>query len=297
MLTVTATGAVFHQVTSPLVYLDHWCLMDFAEEPAASARLSAALSRSGGTLAISWLNLSEFVPVGSRKTAEECEALIRAVWPNVAFIQVVPDPVIRLEDTEFKDSEQRTPMLDKDLFDHYLRRAMRSHGLNPWDPKGLITDLQNENLKARRKQHREVGLQASKKHYDAAMERYRTDAKYRRWVRAVPGGPVRRWPTKHLMEEVDHAAIRSGLNLFGGGNVDDLFHSIVPVSYCDLVVLDRANANRISALVKRLKSAGLVSRAARVFSKPTLPDFWNALETWTGASPRDTPPSASSPVA
>lgn len=281
MLTVTASGAVFHNVTSPLVYLDHWCLMEFAEEPATVARLSAAFRQSGGTLAISWLNLSEFIPVDSRQTAEEAEALIRAVWPNIAFIQVVPDPVIRLEDTEFKDSDQRTPILDRELFDHYLQRAMRSHGLNPWDPTGLISDLQGQNLKTRRAQNREVGFQTSKIHYEAASERFRTEAKYRRWIKAVPEGPARRWPTKHLMEELDHAAIRSGLNLFGHGNVDDLFHSIVPVSYCDLVVLDRANTHRVDTALRRLERAGLVRRAARVFSKRTLANFWRALETWS----------------
>ena len=254
--------------------------MDFAEEPATKARLSSALSRTGGTLAFSWLNLSEFIKVDSRETAQQAEELLRAAWPNIAFIQVVPHPVIQLEDSDFKDSDQRTSILDRDIFDHYFGRALKSTSPNPWDPAGFITDMQSQALRAKTAHSRAVGLGASRRQYEIAKQRFQTEPKYQRFVRAVPKGPARRWPTKHLMEELDHAAIRGEFDLFARGNVDDLFHSIVPVAYCDLVVLDRANANRLGATLKRLRRADLVRRAARLFSRPTLTDFWRALDEW-----------------
>ena len=51
------------QPVAPMVYLDHWALRKFADDPELGSRFARAIRARGGTLALSWLNLGEFARV------------------------------------------------------------------------------------------------------------------------------------------------------------------------------------------------------------------------------------------
>jgi hypothetical protein len=66
VLELTPAGLTVH-VSRPIGYCDHFGLRRIAENGARAERLVAALKASGGSLALSWLNLGEYATVNDRE--------------------------------------------------------------------------------------------------------------------------------------------------------------------------------------------------------------------------------------
>jgi hypothetical protein len=60
----------------------------------------------------------------------------------------------------------------------------------------------------------------------------------------------------------------------------DLTHTVVPVSYCDYVLLDNGWTTRVNQMRKRFTTAGVCIPMAKVFSKKNdgLESFFKELE-------------------
>ena len=71
---------------SPSVYLDHWALLAISESDRLSSRLCHALKLSGGTLALSWLNVVEFTKVTDESQRHKADILLNSVTPNVFWL-------------------------------------------------------------------------------------------------------------------------------------------------------------------------------------------------------------------
>jgi len=103
----------------------------FSTDDARAERLAAALHRSRGSLAVSWLNLGEYAAVTDSAQRVQAERLLERVLPAIYCIEVEPFRVIA--------HEQRghfRPQADEALAAMF--RNTRTARVNPFTASGLL---------------------------------------------------------------------------------------------------------------------------------------------------------------
>jgi hypothetical protein len=66
-----------------MVYLDHWALRRFSGDARLASRLRVVLHDSGGTVALSWLNLVEYATVSNSEQRREAEKFVEGFLPAI----------------------------------------------------------------------------------------------------------------------------------------------------------------------------------------------------------------------
>ncbi len=92
-------------------------------------------------------------------------------------------------------------------------------------------------------------------------------------------GELFRWPTRHVYTAACYSVVKSNLDLTSVNHGMDFFHMIVPISCCDVVLLDSAWAETARQIQRDLKKKGLLSHEATVVSGKTRDQIWKALGT------------------
>jgi NAD-dependent oxidoreductase involved in siderophore biosynthesis len=107
-------------------------------------------------------------------------------------------------------------------------------------------------------------------------EKFGSDNAFRAEMKRAPKGPVIQAPTRYVADEIRRSLIRDATAPMTTNDWADFFHTIVAVSYCDFVILDRRWFAAATQAQRRLKKAGLLEDVhfARVFSVGKLTDFW-----------------------
>ena len=62
-------------------------------------------------------------------------------------------------------------------------------------------------------------------------------------------------------------------------DVIDVGHAVVPVAYCDYVLLDSHWRTQVEIAKRRIAAAGMTFPMAKVFSAPGIEDFLRELES------------------
>jgi hypothetical protein len=78
---------------------------------------------------------------------------------------------------------------------------------------------------------------------------------------------------------------KDNLNVADLNNVTDFFHTVVPISYCSVVLLDKAWVHRSSRVQTSVRRAGLLTHKALVFRIKNMSDCLSALERFTSVPP------------
>lgn len=259
----------------PVVYLDQWALMDLAE--GAAGRLSNALARRGGTLAISGVHILECAKVGSVGTRESVERLLDAVCPNLCFLEAKAGTVIGREDLRSRGQLEGGAQFDNEFLDVFVLRGRAGREYSGLSAEGLLAAfLTPEGIEIANR-GRERIAESFQDELDQWRTRYTTDARVRRSAHEVPKGPPQPAPTRHLYLELMHSLVRDRIRMTPN-DWFDFAHAVVPVAYCDIVLLDRRWAALATAACRRLREARILRRSARVFAPHQLVEFWAALE-------------------
>lgn len=246
---------------SPTIYLDHWALCAVSENREYSTRLASCVRGSGGTLSVSGFNIAEFTRMTDIKQAENVEELLESVLPGVVFIDCDPFQVIGHEDELIRTRRPgRAPHLDYDMLrvcagfrPTSLGRAFTVRGLfSVVKEKGLADTFDDmcdtlvervENLRAE----------------------HAANPAFRKNVEALKASPIQHG-TRHVLREVLRNHLRDTKTRFDRNHASDLMHAVVPVSYCDVVLLDAHWCTRMAQVEKRIRAAGLTFPMAKCFS-------------------------------
>ena len=222
---------------APAVYLDHWALRRFSTTQELGDRLIAALRANGGTLVLSWANVAEFLAMDAMTTAaKHAERFIEANWPRLYFLR--PDPFI-VEDREngrLAGTLREDPESDEELM-MICAYQVGPSGLAVPSTAGIVTSVLG--AKARL----EPGALDLKSKVTAAtrarLDAARTDPTERRKFERAPTQPHRRRATRSLLELLLRRFLDMPPDAFRANDVFDLLHAVVPISYCDFVLLDK----------------------------------------------------------
>lgn len=270
------TPIVIQQDSPPTVYLDHWALRKFSQNPALTQRFTCALEKRGGTLALSWLNLVEFSKVINPDQGRMAEEFYAANLPRVFFLDSDPFSVIRREDeilsggaiapvaphadaeflSTFAHLKPDTPtgFIVRELF-----RTVQSDQLQPDFDR--LADTVAERIQILRNEHEQ------KRGFRSAVDR-------------LPSGPVIQRGTRYVLREmVRTLLIDQGVKV-SRNHAIDFMHAVVPVSYCEYVLLDKHWMTQVELVRSRLSRTNLNVPLAKVYSEKSngIERFFLALE-------------------
>jgi hypothetical protein len=245
---------------SPTVYLDHWALRKFSEDQTLLTRLTAALQSRNGTLALSLLNLAEFTKVTVEEQARQAENLVEAILPRVFFLEFEPFAVISREDKLLAGGAPTAPHAALDLLRVFSQ--LKPTSLNPFTARDLFTAVHNSRLAERLDSLADTVVDRVKTLRDTLD----TDEAFQSIIRRPPSGPQIQRGTRFVLRELVRSLLVDKRTKITRNNAIDLLHAVVPVAYCDLVLLDKHWETQVDRAHSRLNVAGITVPIGRVFS-------------------------------
>lgn len=264
------------ELKRPAVYLDHWAIRLFSEDGVLGSRFVTALNAKNGTWAISLLNFMEFVAMTDQNQAAQFETLLEQAIPNLFIIDFQAFDVIDRETTLLQGGSKNAPYGDVSFLKVFTE--VHPDSPRPFTAKSLVTAVV---------QHRDRLAPALKSFQNTVMKRVRcmrdemlADEQVKKNVDGSPKSVLDR-PTLLFVRELIGTFLRDNDNtraLNDMNNATDLFHAVVPVAYCDFVLLDAAWVHRVGLIHDRLKKHEIEIEPAKVFSKKNIEDFLQQLE-------------------
>jgi len=264
--------------TAPAVYLDHWALRQISEDAGMAARLATALHNRGGTLMVSWLNLIEFSNVSDESQARAAEALIEAILPHVFFLEVNPFTVIANENTLLKGgSAPAAPHADREFLQTFV--YLRPQSVKPFTARNLfMAAASSDQLPPSFEALADTIIERT----EALRQTMDSDTAFERRVRRLPSGPMIQRGTRYILRELARPfLIDRGIRVTRNHAID-LVHAVVPVAYCDFVLLDKHWEEQVERMRVRFADARMDIPLAKVYSGKArgVDRFISAVETY-----------------
>jgi hypothetical protein len=274
---IRSTGlTVVQELLSPSVYLDHWAFREIADSHALTKRFSKALLSSGGTLVLSWLNVVEFCKVTIESQRHNASSFFDKIGPNVFWINPDFFSVVKYETG--RGGNSGCPLADMENAGVYLKVLRnKSQNQSTTSPGGAFDVVFNSsNIK---QQFNELGSLIS-----SQFNWMRGDPKISKSLRKPLQPLTLDQPnlraTGLIARELIGPLVKQRNLKISHNDAIDLTHTVVPVSYCDYVLLDNAWTTRVNQMRARFTKAGVCIPMAKVFSKKNdgLESFFNELE-------------------
>ena len=215
-----------------------------------------------GTLALSWVNLAEFTKITDRRQIQAVEQFVDAISPQLFFIAVDPWAVIQSEDEVLQGHRTQSEWGHLGLLKIFLiRRGMPS--LNPLTARGLFSNLRKSRILRRLD---ELGDQFIS-WIESLRNRYAEDSEFVKAVRKLPKGSAFLPATRFLLRELLGVFVKNPMQQLTRNDAADFFHAIVPLAYCNYMLLDGHWATQASVAAHRLYGTGQFETIAQAFSK------------------------------
>ena len=259
----------------PTVYLDTWVLFDFIKDDKLSDKFIKISNNLGGTLMLSIMSVLESVGLKNQKQFQcLCDLIDSLGIDKVAlldfnfmrvnvkekiykktggpFLKISPAVDFELLDAFIKIHKPEDPLKVSEIFSAYRQDLENGKVLEEnWEQSlfPIIVRARN-NINA---------LSNAKKRFRKRKEKANTY----------------KFPcTEFLWEScIDYIAINENMKM-PDKEWRDIFHTIVPVAYCDFVLVDKKWLNFI-------KSTGLeYPQIAKVYAQRNLSEFLKDLENW-----------------
>ncbi len=252
----------------PTVYLDTWALFDFIEDDRLANKFIKILNNLGGTLMLSIISVLESVGLKNQKQFQcLCDLIDSLGIDKVALLDFNFMRVI----TKEKIYKKISPAIDLGLLDSFIKIHK---------PENL---LKVSEIFLAYRQDLENGKVLNEKWEDdlfPIVKRARNNTNSlsnakKRFRRRKEKANTCKFPcTEFLMETCfDYIAINENMKM-PDKEWRDIFHTIVPVAYCDFVLVDKRWLNFI-------KSTGLnPPQISKVYAQRNLSEFLKDLENW-----------------
>ena len=257
---VNGSIALEQRLDGPTVYLDHWALRLISTKPELKRKFVEALLRKNGTLAISWVNLSEFSKVSDLSQAQAAEDLVESLIPNLFFLEANPYTVIDREDAWLSGNRSVLPHADMDFLKAVA--GLGRNALSGFSSKNMFQVVVEAGPSERLASLAATFVERT----EALRAEIDSDETLQKLLRKRPHETPHRTSTRHVIREllrdffIDHS-----LKITPNHAIDS-FHSCVPGAYCDFILVDGHWKDKIERAKRRFEDAGLEINLAKPFS-------------------------------
>lgn len=252
---------VAQQLCPPVVYLDHWALMDIADNSRLADTFSDTVVRTGGTWALSWLNIAEFVAVSEPRHARNAESILDRVRPHLFFIEPNMFEVIKREDRLLGGGTPESPVSDSRLLQSFV--GYDSKSVDPLSAGNIFSVVAAGSPRSYTESVGRIIVEQVGK----IREQYTGNEDLRRRMNAPTRGPKVPAGTRFLMRDLLALVAKNQSSGFGVNDAIDFLHTIVPCSYCEHVLIDGHWATQVEQARRRLRGAGHEFPIAQVHSR------------------------------
>lgn len=250
------------EVTSPKIYLDLNALMNIALQDNSREKFKAMLVTKKGTLLFSWMHLLELSDVTDKEQLRFYVSFLNSLIENLGFIDVVPAAVIAKENQKLQGDNNVNPPIDERLFSFLDTIIKNAKSINPLSFDWLLTNLNHPVVVEHKKQFH-LKFNSS---LVASREKKGKDNKYGAKLKAVEKEATLPFATRYIEKDILNSFLREG-NRLPSNSWRDFYHTVVPVAYCDYVLLDRGFVHRANSTIDRLRRNNYTAPMAKVFSK------------------------------
>ncbi len=226
-------------------------------------RFVRALEKRGGTLALSWLNLAEFSKVTDHTQGQKAEEFYANNLPRVFFLDSDPFSVIRREN-ELLSGQARIPIAphaDAGLLSTFAH--LKLYTPNAFKVRDLFRAVQGDQLQLLFNQLADTvaeRIEVLRNEHDLKPE-------FRTAVARLPSGAVIQRGTRYILRELARTFLIDRGVKVSRNHAIDFMHAIVPLSYCEFVLLDKHWEAQVRLIRSRLSKTGLAVPIAQVYSE------------------------------
>jgi hypothetical protein len=258
---------------SPMVYLDHWALNDLSLDAELRDKFISVMIRKGGTFRLSVFNMIELSKQADVSQVNSILDMIDSI-PDCGLINIDPREVIKKENMLISDTSLRlNPSVEIDII---AAHVMAQNYPTEWHVSDIIrkvipelpsTRLTESNAQFLKDMERLLGIgRGDKDHLRRASMRFK---------KLKDNGPKYQAATRELfIMALGFVMTNKHMKMVRYSEWTDLFHVVVPVSYCDLVMIDK----RWKSFITQTRFS--YPQIAKVFDKKSSNDFFQAIETW-----------------
>ena len=253
----------------PTVYLDNWALNDLALDASLKERFVNIMKARGGTLRLSVSNLVELMKQADRQQISAILEMIDSV--DAGFININFTDVVRRENGILLGEVHEDPSQEVERIWTYL---LSRNWPESWVMSDVIrTVLDNSSGEQMRESWDQFALRMQ-----SFLNSVRSDSNYmsqskERAKTTRKKGKEYDKPTRELIQLGFNFVLQNTDMRMSSNEWHDFFHTIVPVAYCDLVLLDKRWATFISQTGFKFPDV------AFVFDKKSIEEFFIALST------------------
>jgi len=243
--------------SSPTIYFDHWALCEFSDNPDLQNKLIEIISKKKGTFIISQINLVEFSKMDDPKHAKSAEIFLDRLMPNVYMADFSSlDQIVEFELKKLKKSISLPPDLItlKILGDRCIALSSKLS----FDGFINLSYLNRFSL-------REILHKTAEEIADSFIK-YKADQTFvKKSLQSRPD--LERPKTYVIMGELMRDITINTNQSIKINDVIDLQHAILPICYCDYVLLDGAWEQRVKNMHNRIAKQNINLKTAKCFSK------------------------------
>jgi hypothetical protein len=262
-MSANGTPIVIQQDSPPTVYLDHWALRKFSQNPALAQRFTRMLEKRRGTLALSWLNLAEFSKVTDPDQGRMAEEFYAANLPRIFFLDSDPFSVIRREDVILSGGAVApvAPHADAAFLSTFAH--LEPDTFSGFTVRELFRSVQNDQLQLDFNRLADAvaeGIQRLRIEHEQKRD-------FRSAVARLPSGPAIQRGTRYILRELARTLLIDRGVKVSRNHAIDFMHAVVPVSYCEFVLLDKHWVKQVELVRSRLNGTHLNPPLARAYSE------------------------------
>ena len=221
------------QLGQPYLYLDHHVISHFSNTSkyvSDGEEIRDLLLRIGGTLVCSWAHLFELFGLDNSAAYYKCRNYLKSYGSNFLMIDSDPLAVIKKE-KQWKPGKEH-PALHEELLKILP---------NDWDGESqisisIIMDhfTSNPFFESKKRRYQSQKKQYTKKLISDTKERNLASSELKEEAHHTPNST----PTEDIFDKVIDMCVQKGGKL-NPDDAFDLWHLVVPTSYCEYVVIDK----------------------------------------------------------
>jgi len=257
LITNEGPPVVQQSFDSPTVYFDHWAIRCFSDDSQLQDRIVNAIKNKQGTFVLSITNWAELSGPSDHRDAEAAESFLERLMPNIYLTSNTDKPMEDRFRTTYEGDRGR-PSPDIENLKHLGEQSIMA-GTN-LTLNGVVTQAY-----ATRDDVSPVFAKANHEIQEALRTQKADPVFVEKARRSVPD--MNRPKTQVVMGELMRAWILDPIATITVNDVVDWQHSIVPISYCDYVLLDGKWEQRVQEMKRRLAKHGVNIKLAKCFSK------------------------------
>ena len=221
------------QLGQPYLYLDHHVISHFSNTSkyvSDGEEIRDLLLRIGGTLVFSWAHLFELFRLDNNTAYYKCRNYLKSYGSNFLMIDSDPLAVIKKE-KQWKPGKEH-PALHEELLKILP---------NDWDGESqinisIIMDhfTSNSFFESKKRRYQSQKKQYKKNLISDTKERNLASSELKEEAHHTPNST----PTEDIFDKVIDMCVQKGRKL-NPDDAFDLWHLVVPTSYCEYVVVDK----------------------------------------------------------